>query len=149
MYRNILVSTDGSGLSDRALKAAAGLAKLAGAKLVLFHCVPPPIQMPVYSEGLSLPHVSRQKAHKAAVAKAHRVLAAAAKKAAAAAGIAAGSEYAISASPHDAIVAAVQRRKCDLIVMASHGRSGLSRFLIGSVTQAVLSRTKVPVLVVR
>ena len=57
--------------------------------------------------------------------------------------------WAISGSPHDAIVDIAKRRRCDLIVMASHGRKGLSRLLLGSETQAVLSRVSVPVLVVR
>ena len=147
MYRNILVPTDGSRLSDKAIREALVLAKAGGAKLILFHVVQP-YQAPVYVEGISLPNLPRQKAAKALAGKARRVLAAAGKKVESA-GVPASTEWAISVSPHEAIVAIARKRKCDLIVMASHGRSGLSRLLLGSETQAVLSHVNVPVLVVR
>jgi nucleotide-binding universal stress UspA family protein len=147
MYRRILVPTDGSRLSDRAVKEATLLAKAADAKLLLLHVLPP-LTQPIYSEGSSAIMGSRSKARKAAAARARRLLAAAGK-APEAAGVAASNHYAVSASPHDGIVAAAQKLRCDLIVMASHGRHGLSRFLLGSETQAVLSRARVPVLVVR
>lgn len=146
MYRNILVPTDGSRLSDKAIKEAAMLAKAGGAKLVLFHSVPP-YQTPVFVEGMALPNLPKQKAARASANKARRVLEAAGKKVQG--GVPVSGEWAISVSPHEAIVAAARKRKCDLIVMASHGRSGLSRLLLGSETQAVLSRANVPVLVVR
>jgi len=123
------------------------LAKASGAKLVLFHSVQP-FQTPVYIEGMSVPNLPRQKAARASANKARRVLTAAGRKVQAA-GVFVSKEWAISVSPHEAIVAVAQKRKCDLIVMASHGRRGLSRLLLGSETQAVLSRVNVPVLVVR
>ena len=147
MYRNILVPTDGSRLSDKAVKEALMLAKAGGGKLVLFHVVQP-YQTPVYVEGISLPNPPKEKAAKISASTARRVLAAAGRKAEAA-GVPASKEWAISVSTHEAIVAIARKRKCDLIVMASHGRSGLSRLLLGSVAQAVLSRASVPVLVVR
>jgi nucleotide-binding universal stress UspA family protein len=49
--------------------------------------------------------------------------------------------------PHQAIIAAAEDKGCDLIVMSSHGRSGLSMLLIGSVTNKVLTHAKIPVLV--
>jgi len=51
--------------------------------------------------------------------------------------------------PYQQIIAAARRKKCDLILMASHGRRGLSSLLLGSETAKVLLHTKVPVLVVR
>lgn len=147
MYQKILVPTDGSRLSDRAVKEATLLARAVGAKLVLFHALQP-VPQPIYSEGRSVHAGSSQRARKAAAARARRILAAAAVRAEAA-GVTASKDYASGASPHDAIVAAAQKHHCDLIVMASHGRRGLSRFLLGSETQAVLSRARVPVLVVR
>lgn len=147
MYKKILVPTDGSRLSDRAVKEAMLLAQALDAKLVLFHALPP-TQQPIYSEGSSAMLGSRQRARKAAGSRARRMLAAAAKKVEAA-GVAASRDYAVSTSPHDGIVAAAQKHHCDLIVMASHGRRGLSRVLLGSETQAVVSRARVPVLVVR
>jgi nucleotide-binding universal stress UspA family protein len=147
MYSNILVPTDGSRLSDKAVREAAMLAKLGNGKLLLFHVVAP-YQMPVYSEGVAIPSLPREAALKASARKAGRVLAAAEKKALAAK-VPVSRAWAISGSPHDAIVEIARKRRCDLIVMASHGRSGFSRLLLGSETQAVLSRVNVPVLVVR
>jgi len=147
MYRKILVPTDGSRLSDRAVKEATRLAQVLNAKLVLFHALPE-MQQPIYSEGSSTVLASRQRVRKAAAARARKILAAAAKKAESL-GLSATKDYAAGASPHDAIVVAAQRHHCDLIVMASHGRRGLSKFLLGSETQAVLPRARVPVLVVR
>ncbi len=147
MYRKILVPTDGSRLSDRAVKEATLLAQALQAKLVLFHAFPAAPQ-PIYTEGGSSRLMSRAHAHKLAVARARRILSAAAKKAEVA-GVATSRDYAACASPHDGIVAAAQKNRCDLIVMASHGRRGLSRIFLGSETQAVVARARVPVLVVR
>lgn len=148
MYANILVPTDGSRLSDKAVKHAVALAKMAGeARILLFHVIAP-YQMPVYAEGMSVPSLPRETVLKNAARRAGRILAAAEKRVLAAK-VPVGRAWAISGSPQDAIVEIARRRRCDLIVMASHGRRGLSRLLLGSETQAVLSRVKVPVLVVR
>ena len=57
--------------------------------------------------------------------------------------------FVISNSPYEAIIAAAKKFKCDLIVMASHGRRGVSGVLLGSETQKVLTHSLIPVLVVR
>ena len=57
--------------------------------------------------------------------------------------------YAIAAAPWEAILAAAKKQKCDAIVMASHGRRGVSALLLGSETQKVLTHSKLPVIVVR
>jgi nucleotide-binding universal stress UspA family protein len=147
MYTNILVPVDGSRLSYKAVKEAAMIAKQGNGKLLLFHVVAP-YQMPVYAEGMTIPSLPRAAAMKASALRAGRILAAAERKARAAK-VPMSRAWAISGAPHDAIIEIARRRKCDLIVMASHGRSGLSRFLLGSETQAVLTQVKVPVLVVR
>lgn len=147
MYENILVPTDGSRLSDKAVREAVMLAKAGKGKLLLFHVVAP-YQMPVYAEGMTMPTVSREKSARTSARTAGRILAAAAKRAQSAK-VPVSKAWAISGAPHDAIVEIARKRKCDLIVMASHGRRGLSRLLLGSETQAVLSRVGVPVLVVR
>jgi nucleotide-binding universal stress UspA family protein len=147
MYANILVPIDGSRLSDKAVKEAAMLAKAGNGKLLLFHVVAP-YQMPVYAEGMTIPSLPRAAAAKASARKAGRILAAAERKALAAK-VPVSKGWAISGAPHDAIVEMARKRRCDLIVMASHGRTGLSKFLLGSETQAVLTQVKVPVLVVR
>ena len=147
MYAHILVPTDGSRLSERAVKHAVMLAKAGGGKLLLFHVVAP-YQMPVYAEGMRVPSLPREAVLKNSARRAARILAAAEKKATAAK-VPAGKAWAISGSPHHAIAEIAHKRGCDLIVMGSHGRSGLSRLLLGSETQAVLARVKIPVLVVR
>lgn len=147
MYANILVPTDGSRLSDKAVREAVMLAAAGKAKILLFHVVAP-YQMPVYAEGMTLPSIPRERAMKTSAHKAGRILAAAEKRVRAAK-VPVSRAWAISGAPHHAIAEIARKRKCDLIVMASHGRSGLSRMLLGSETQAVLSRVNVPVLVVR
>jgi nucleotide-binding universal stress UspA family protein len=147
MYETILVPIDGSRLSDKAVREAVMLAKAGNAKLLLFHVVAP-YQMPVYSEGMTMPTVSSEKAVKTSALRAGRILAAAETRVQSAK-VPVSKAWAISGSPHDAIVEMARKRKCDLIVMASHGRRGLPRLLLGSETQAVLSRVNVPVLVVR
>src|SRR5262245_15367169 len=147
MYANILVPTDGSRLSDKAIREAVMLAEAGGGRLLLFHVVAP-YQMAVYAEGMTIPSLPRERAAQASARRARRILRAAEKKARATK-VPVSKAWAISGAPHDAIVEMARRRRCDLIVMASHGRRGLSRLLLGSETQAVLSRVNVPVLVVR
>ena len=149
MYAHILVPTDGSPLSERAVKHAAMLAEAGGGKLLLFHVVAP-YQMPVYAEGMKvrMPSLPREAVLKNSANQAGRVLAAAEKNAKAAK-VATARAWAISGSPRHAIAEIAAKRRCDLIVMGSHGRRGLSRLLLGSETQGVLARVKIPVLVVR
>lgn len=148
MYKNVLVPIDGSRLSDKAAKEAIGLARAVGAKLTLFHCVAD-FPAPVYAESAILAsQVTAGQYRKEAVKHAEKVLAKAARKFEGA-GVKIDTMCAVSDLPYEAIVAAATKRKCDLIVMASHGRRGLSGFLLGSETQKVLTHSKVPVLVVR
>ena len=66
-----------------------------------------------------------------------------------AAGVECKTTYAIAAAPWEAILDAAKKQKCDAIVMASHGRRGVSALLLGSETQKVLTHSKLPVIVVR
>jgi nucleotide-binding universal stress UspA family protein len=147
MYANILVPTDGSPLSDKAVKHATMIAQAGGGKLLLFHVIAP-YQMPVYAEGMQVPSLPRQTVLKNAARRAGRILGRAEKRAKAAK-VAVGRAWAISGSPRHAIAEIATKRRCDLIVMGSHGRTGLSRMFLGSETQGVLPRVKIPVLVVR
>ena len=145
MYKHILVPVDGSKLSAKAVKEAAAMARLTGAKVTLFH-VAPDFGGVYYSESPLLATHYTAASFKAAVAKhAQKLLDAAAKPA----GMEVATRHVISEFPYDAIVRAAAKEKCDLIVMASHGRSGVKGFLLGSETQKVLTHTKIPVLVVR
>ena len=145
MYKHILVPVDGSKLSTKAVKTAVALAKLTQAKVTLFYAAPD-FGGVYYSEGALLAAHYTEASFRAQVAKhAQKILDAAAKPA----GMEVETRHVVSEFPYDAIVRAAAKGKCDLIVMASHGRRGVAGFLLGSETQKVLTHTKLPVLVVR
>ena len=147
MYQRILVPTDGSTLSKKAVKSAIALASTTGAELVVLHVVP---RYPTsYFEGgvsISATDVARTEKDWAVHG---REVADAAAKAAEAAGVKAKGVIATSDLVAESILGAARKHRCDLIVMASHGRKGLKRLLLGSETQHVLTHGTVPVLVLR
>jgi nucleotide-binding universal stress UspA family protein len=149
MYKRILVSTDGSRLSQKAVKAAARLAKACGARLAGIHVVPPYL-VPVYSEGSAYGglRVSRGRFKELSQKQARKILAAVEIEAETA-GVPYSSVFATDPEPWRAILRAARSKKCDLIVMASHGRSGIAELLLGSETRKVLAHSKIPVLVYR
>jgi nucleotide-binding universal stress UspA family protein len=147
MYRNILVATDGSPLSAKAITHAIALARALGAKLTGFYASPD-YPLPAYADGVMYQAVSRQEYAAASKKEADRILSAVGAKAKAA-GIGFTAFHAIAAAPWEAILAAAGKEKCDAIVMASHGRRGVSALLLGSETQKVLTHSKLPVIVVR
>ncbi|MEY4267689.1 MAG: hypothetical protein RIS90_2224 [Pseudomonadota bacterium] len=147
MYQKILVATDGSTLSKKAVAHAIALAGVSGAELVALKVVPRYPQS--YFEGglaLQAAEVSRVEQQWAEAAQG---VVDAVKKAAEAKGVKARSITVKSDLVSDAIIAAAKKQKCDLIVMASHGRRGVKRLLLGSETQQVLTHSHVPVLVLR
>jgi nucleotide-binding universal stress UspA family protein len=146
MFKRILVTTDGTTHSNRAVKAAAALAKATASELTIFHVVPS-YQMP-YSEGAPINWPSEAQYLKETAREAAAML----EKARAVAAVQKISPrmlQAFSNSPSEAIVKMAAKEKAGLIVMASHGRRGLEKLLLGSETQKVLARTKIPVMVVR
>jgi nucleotide-binding universal stress UspA family protein len=147
MYKNLLIATDGSKLSAKAVAHAISLAQAVGAKLTVFYAAPD-YPMPAYADGVVYEPVSRREYAKLAGEDAQKILDAVETKAEAA-GVECVTAYAIAASPWEAILAASKKHKCDAIVMASHGRRGLSAVLLGSETQKVLTHSKLPVVVVR
>jgi nucleotide-binding universal stress UspA family protein len=147
MYKNLLVATDGSKLSDKALAHAIGLAQAVGAALTIFYAAPD-YPMPAYADGVVYEPVSRKEYSKLAAEDAQKILGTGATKAEAA-GLVCKTTYAIASAPWEAILAAARKNKCDAIVMASHGRRGISAVLLGSETQKVLTHSKLPVIVVR
>ena len=147
MYRNILVATDGSKLSLKAVTHAIDLAKALGSRLTGFFASPS-YPVPVYADGVAFTPLSRREYAAQCKEEAERILGVVANKAKAA-GVAFAPASAISASPWEAILAAARKHKCDAIVMASHGRRGVSALVLGSETNKVLTHSKVPVLVVR
>jgi nucleotide-binding universal stress UspA family protein len=147
MFRRILVSTDGSPRSSRAIKAAAELARTHGATLTIFYAIPA-YRTPYYAEGMGFAWPSETLYLKGMGRDADRILARA-RALAAKQGVAPTAVHAQGDDIALAIVAAAGKARADLIVMASHGRKGLGKLLLGSETQKVLARTGIPVLVVR
>jgi nucleotide-binding universal stress UspA family protein len=148
MYQHILVATDGSALSRKAVKAAVQLAAGIGARLTGIY-VMPEYQPAVYGEAaMYFGQLSPRKFREAAEQEAVAALAVV-QKAADDLDLSAGATRVTSAQPWDAIIKVARKKKCDLIVMASHGRRGLKGLLLGSQTVKVLTHSKVPVLVCR
>ena len=143
----LLVATDGSKLSGKAVVTAITLAQALGAKVTAFYAAPD-YPMPAYADGVVYEPVSRKEYAKLAAQDSEKILDAVAAKAAEA-GIECKTTFSIAAAPWEAILDAAKKNKCDAIVMASHGRRGLSAVLLGSETQKVLTHTKLPVMVVR
>ena len=147
MYKRILVATDGSALSKKAVASAIALAATCGAELVALKVVPRYPQ--AYFEGsipLSADEISRVETQWTESA---RVQLAAVEKAAKAKGVETKVVTIKSDVVSDAIIAAAKKQNADLIVMASHGRKGIKRLLLGSETQQVLTHSHTPVLVLR
>jgi len=142
MFDNILVPTDGTGLADSAIREAAALARELGSKLVLFYAPP--------MAGLSPPirPNEREMVRKALAEEAQQVLSTAAARDELA-GLPVERHYAASSSPAEAIIDAADAYGCDLIIMASHKRRGMSAVLHASETRRVLRDSKVPVIVVQ
>jgi nucleotide-binding universal stress UspA family protein len=142
MTQRILLATDGSDLSLRAASIAIGLAKTLGATLV--GCTALPVY-PYHGVGESAPAEAAFQAQVAAQANRHLDDI---ERAATAAGVQC-ERVLLEGNPDDIILHTADTARCDLIVMASHGRRGMASLLLGSETQKVLARSNRPVLVVR
>ena len=148
MYKHVLIPSDGSDLAEKAVGAGIEFARTVGARITAFTAVAE-YEVPGTDEMLARKRVlSLQEHEERAKRDAEAILATIAKRAAAA-GVACDADYALCNRPHEAIVAAANRHGCDLIFMASHGRSGLSAFLHGSETRDVLTHSTIPTLVYR
>jgi nucleotide-binding universal stress UspA family protein len=147
MYKHILVPTDGSRLSQKAATHAIALAKAMRAQLTGFHSSPE-YPLPIYADGVIFEPLGPEEYRAQCRKQAERILRALAAKAKSAR-VPFSSAHAFSSSPWSAILAAARKERCDAIVMASHGRRGVSALVLGSETQKVLSHSKLPVLVVR
>ena len=146
MYKRILVATDGSKLSSKAVTHAIALARTTGAQLIVFHASPDQ-QLAVYGDGFIVPVRSAE--YKAAAAKSAEKVFESIVREAAKAGVECSTAHAIALEPWRAILDQAKKSKADAIVMASHGRRGVSALLVGSETQKVLTHSKLPVTVVR
>ena len=140
MYRHILIPTDGSELSEHGVAQGLALAKSLGAKVSAIFVVEPFSEVTGrFLEAVATYVELRKEQATSALDRAAN----AAKEA----GVSCETIQLENAQPHQAIIAAAEDKGCDLIVMSSHGLSGLSVLLIGSVTNKVLTHAKTPVLV--
>ena len=147
MYKRILVATDGSKLSQKAVEHGINLADLTGAEVVALKVIPRYPQ--TYFEGgvaLAAAEVSRIEKNwqEEALVAVNAVKSAGQLREVKVKPVTVKSDLVA-----EAIIAAAKRNKCDLIVMASHGRRGIKRLLLGSETQQVLTHSHIPVLVLR
>lgn len=147
MFKHILIPTDGSAVSAKAVKAGIAMAKRSGARVTGYYAVEP-VPAKLYGEGYV---TDRQM-----VAEFERRARESAKKhveniarAAERAGVQFDTVVQAARTPYEGIVETAAKRKCDLILMSSHGRTGLMRLAVGSVTGKVIQLSKVPVLVYR
>lgn len=145
MFKTLLVATDGSKDSDKAIAGAIEFARQVGGKLIALSVVEPypfpPIAESAYIGGSE---AYEKRALELAQEHVSRV-----KSAADAAQIPCETVVGFSLYPPEEIVSTAQKYKCDAIFMATHGRKGLDKLFAGSVTQKVIGQSTVPVMVFR
>jgi nucleotide-binding universal stress UspA family protein len=148
VYKHILIPTDGSKPAGKAAKQGIALAKTLGAALTALH-VAPEFQM-VVDEGFVMPNVDDMKKRFDAqtLKQAQKIVDSVAADSKAAR-VKCETVVVRGARPYEVVLQHAKKAKCDLIVMGSHGRTGLAQILLGSETSKVLTHSKIPVLVVR
>jgi nucleotide-binding universal stress UspA family protein len=146
MFKKILVPTDGSSLSDKAIEFAIDFAKQHEGKIVAVSVAEPFPQYAVVPEAAYVPDTElyEKQAREFAQQYVQKVA-----DAAAAANVPCETWVALSFSPYEEIIRAAEKFQCDAIFMASHGRKGLNRLFLGSQTQKVLASSSIPVMVFR
>ena len=144
MFKHILVPVDGSPTSMLAVSKAAGLAKAFGSTVTALYVIDP---YPFTGVGADFAYGQAQYLS-AATAEANAALDAA-KKAIEAAGVQVNTVVGEGHAVQEGIARALESTGADLVVMGSHGRRGIEKLVLGSVTQRVLGLVHVPVLVVR
>jgi nucleotide-binding universal stress UspA family protein len=148
MYKRVLVATDGSALSEKAVATAIDLALLTGAELVSVNVAH--IQPYGYFEGSMVLNQRDVEATQEQADLAAQRLVDAVRTAAVARGVRSAQAIVMKSNQvAEAIIATAKNQQCDLIVMASHGRRSLARLLMGSETLHVLTHSHIPVLVLR
>lgn len=143
MFKNILLPTDGSDQSLRAARVGIALAKKMGAKVHAYHVLAPVAAVAYMSDLIRhAPDDYRQEAIDRAQQQLEVIHVLATE-----AGVPFEGDYAFDQRPYSAIVGAAKQYDCDLIVMGTHGRTGLDRLVMGSETSRVLGCADIPVLV--
>ena len=146
MYKHILIATDDSELAQKGVDHGLSLAKNLGAEVIVVTVTEP---FPIYAgEGWALQRSDFERYHADQTRYAQELLdriKASAEKL----GVTCETHHVPQSRPAEAILEVAAKKGCSLIVMASHGRRGLGRLFLGSQTQEVVSRSSLPVLVVR
>src|SRR4249919_1977869 len=137
MYKHILIPTDGSQLSEKTARSAVNLAKVHNAKVTFFYATSEHEErVPV--EGVSYTGPTREQFEEYARKDAERALAGLTRLAKEQ-GVSAEGHWTFTNHPYEGIIETAKTRGCDLIVMGSHGRSGMKAMVLGSVTNKVLT----------
>ena len=147
MFKHILLPTDGSKLSNKAVKLGIAYAKKSKARITAVHIVPE-FKLMVDDGITMLSPGLRKRLEDQGKARAQKMLEDIAKQARVR-GVRCSTLCVSNDIPYQQIISVARSKKCDLILMASHGRRGLSSLLLGSETAKVLLHSKIPVLVVR
>jgi nucleotide-binding universal stress UspA family protein len=145
MFTQILLPTDGSDLSERAVLAGVSFAKEIGAQVVGLTVLP---EFHTLTYKTDMLEDTREEFTASALRQAQQYLQVV-SDAARSAGVPCTVAQVTSDDPYEAILQTAKERKCDLIIMASHGRKGVKAVLLGSETQKVLVHSDIPVLVYR
>lgn len=145
MFKHILIPTDGSTIALQAAKAGVRFAAKSGARVTAFHAVD---SQSIYSSAYGADARTFVNFEKRAREAGEKQVAAV-EKLAKAAGVPFASLVSEARTPYEGIAEAARKKKCDLIWIASHGRRGAARLILGSVAQKVLAHAGVPVLVYR
>jgi nucleotide-binding universal stress UspA family protein len=146
MYKRILIATDGSERSDRAIEQGVALAKALGSTVIGLNAAP---SFRIYAGSVADITNTLEADYRQAAEERARVYLAEVEKVAKAAGVPCETHYLYGEPIHQSIINALGKYQCDLAVMASHGRGSVGSLLLGSVTQKVLAHGEHPVLVVR
>lgn len=147
MFKHILLPTDGSKLSSKAIKQGIDLAKKSRARITAIHVVPE-FKLMVDDGITMLSPALKKRFEDEGRKRAQKMLDDIARQARARS-VRCAVICVASDLPYQEIITTAKKSKCDLILMASHGRRGLSSLLLGSETAKVLLHSKIPVLVVR
>lgn len=144
MFKHVLIPTDGSRLSMKAVKAGMSLAKELDAKTTVYHA----LEVPVYAAGGLISPSTLQQFDAGARKQAQTYLGKATSLARAA-GVPCAALMTQPETVYEGIIDAARKKKCDVIFMASHGRSEIASLVVGSVALKVLAHSKIPVLIFR
>jgi nucleotide-binding universal stress UspA family protein len=146
MFRHILIATDGSSVATKAAKSGIALASRLKAKVTAYSAVEAPVVVGL--EGYAIDPGTMKELEEHARQVALKRLGAVAKMARAA-GVPCAAVATRGVTVYEAIIAAAKKQKCDVIVLGSHGRRGIPKLLLGSVTQKVLAHSRLPVVIFR